>query len=125
MQKPFALIVEDNDDVAFIFAEAAKEAGYETEVVNSGNKALQRLAAVEPDLVILDLHLPGILGTDILDQIRADERLTDTRVIVATADSRRAEELHEVADLVLLKPIGYSQLRDLAARMGATRPPQQ
>ena len=59
----------------------------------------------------------------LLDQIRNDERLKDTRVMVATADSRMAEDLHEQADLVLLKPIGYIQLRDLATRLRVTKPP--
>jgi CheY-like chemotaxis protein len=116
MSKLLALIVEDNQDVAIIFGEAVKEAGFEIEIVPSGDRALARLSEVVPELVILDLHLPQIQGTEILDSIRNDSRLDETRVIVATADSRKAETLHERADLVLLKPIGYHQLRDLAAR---------
>jgi CheY-like chemotaxis protein len=118
MSKPLALIVEDNQDVALIFGEAVKEAGFETEIVSSGDRALVRLSEVVPELVILDLHLPQVQGANILESIRNDSRLDGTRVIVATADSRKAETLHERADLVLLKPIGYHQLRDLAARFG-------
>jgi CheY-like chemotaxis protein len=118
MNKALALIIEDNQDVAFIFGEAVKEAGYEIEIVPSGDKALARLAEIVPHLVILDLHLPRVQGSEILDSIRNDRRLDETHVIVATADSRKAETLHEKADLVLLKPIGYHQLRDLASRFG-------
>jgi two-component system response regulator AdeR len=125
MSKPLALIVEDEEDLAYIFAEAAHDAGFETETIQRGDEALERLAVVVPELVILDLHLPRVLGTDILDQIRQDDRLVDTRVIVATADARRGEELREKADLVLLKPIGFRQLRDLAARMGSSTPAKQ
>lgn len=118
MSKPRALIVEDDEDVAALFAEAVAEAGYEPEMVPGGDLALRRLATAAPALVILDLHLPGIEGVDILKHIRSDEALTGTRVIVATADARQAEALHDVADLVLLKPLSYRQLCDLAVRLG-------
>ena len=75
-----------------------------------------------PDVVVLDLHLPRVAGMDILHQIRADERLTGTRVIVATAHPRMAESLRDEADLVLLKPISFSQLRDLASILGSSYP---
>jgi CheY-like chemotaxis protein len=68
-------------------------------------------------VVILDLHLPEVVGTDLLRQIRSDPRLNDTWVIVASADPRMAEMLRDVADLVLIKPTTYSQVRDLARRV--------
>ena len=117
MESQLALVIEDNEDVAFIFARAVEDAGYETEIITSGDKAQQRLADVVPDLVILDLHLPRVDGLELLAEIRDDPRLKETRVMLATADVRKAEELHEAADLVLVKPISYHQLRDLAKRM--------
>jgi CheY-like chemotaxis protein len=68
-------------------------------------------------VVVLDLHLPYLSGKELLYHIRADQRLGQTRVILATADSVLAESLQEEADLVLLKPISPSQLRDLAIRL--------
>ena len=64
-----------------------------------------------------DLHLPEVSGTDLLMEIRADERLTKTRVIVATGDPYLANNLRPMADLVLIKPVGYVQLRDLAKHL--------
>ena len=55
-------------------------------------------------------------GPEILKAIRYDERLAATRVIVATTHWEGAEEVEKEADLVILKPIGYEQLRDLASR---------
>ena len=72
---------------------------------------------------MLDLHLPHVSGPDILRHIRVDARLTETRVIVATAHARIAESIRREADLVLLKPISFSQLRDLAAILESARPP--
>ena len=54
----FALIVEDDKDLSTIFSIALQEADFETEIVSTGDKALERLADIVPDVVVLDLHLP-------------------------------------------------------------------
>ena len=117
---PFALIIEDDEDLVDIFASALENAEYETETVQDGNKALQRLSETEPAIVVLDLHLPHVSGEKILRYIRGEERLAQTRIMLATADPLLAERLRSEVDLVLIKPISFSQLRDLSARL---RPP--
>jgi DNA-binding response OmpR family regulator len=116
-EKPLALIIEDDRKQATIFDQALRMVEFETEIIRDGKAALERLAATVPVLVVLDLHLPYVSGSDVLRQIRADERLAKTRVILATADHRIAEHLWEKSDLVLLKPVSFNQLRDLAARL--------
>ena len=111
-----ALIIEDNRDLAAVFAQALQAAGFATGIIQDGDQALARLAIDAPDVVVLDLHMPRVSGVDILRHIRADNRLAGTRVIVATADSRVTNVLREQADLVLIKPVSFTQLRDLAAR---------
>ena len=75
MAKPFALIIEDDEDLSVIFCEALQAAGFKTEVARAGDTALARLAVTTPGVVVLDLHLPRVAGMDILHQIRADPRL--------------------------------------------------
>lgn len=116
MNDPIALIVEDDNDIATIFAAALQTAGYQTEIISDGKTARTRLEETEPHVVVLDLHLPFVSGEDLLQQIRADERLKHTRVILATADPLLAKSLESVANLVLLKPISFSQLRILSER---------
>ncbi len=123
MSSQFALVIEDERDEAFFFAQALQAAGLETEIIQAGDRALARLAVVVPDVVVLDLRLPRIAGTDILRQIRGDARLAETRVIVVTGDPQMAESLRDEADLVLIKPIGFDQLRNLAARLVSIAPP--
>ena len=110
-----ALVVEDDVDLSEIFSEALQSAGYEVEVVNDGNLAMQRLGEITPYVVILDLHLPGVDGRHILQSIRTDERLKETLVVIASADAGLAQTLD--ADLTLLKPISFTQLRDLTRRL--------
>jgi DNA-binding response OmpR family regulator len=118
MDNPLAFIVEDDEDASVIFANALQEAGFECEIIRTGDKALVWLAETVPAVVVLDLELPGVSGAEILRQIRADARLAQTHVIIATAYPDLAVGLEEKADLVLFKPVSYVQLRDLAKRVG-------
>lgn len=120
MNNQLAMIIEDNEDLAIIFAEALRAAGFETQIVQDGSTAMDELERSVPAIVILDLHLPQVSGEHVLKRIRDDRRFDRTRVIIATADPRMADMLKDEADLVLLKPISFGQLRDLAARLSST-----
>jgi len=120
MGKPLALIVEDEKDIAVIFAKALHAAGFETEIVHSGDIAITWLSANIPNVVVLDLHMPRVMGTDVLQHIRNEPRLAEVNVIVATAYPHMAESLHEAADWIFFKPVSFAQLRDLASRFGKT-----
>jgi DNA-binding response OmpR family regulator len=125
MSNLFALIVEDDTDLSIIFAKALEAAGFETQIVRAGDTAMMWLSSTTPEVVVLDLHLPRVSGKDVLGHVRSNERLVDTKVIIVTADPRMAETLQDQADLILLKPIGFGQLRDLAARLGYASPGRQ
>ncbi|MDO9300895.1 MAG: response regulator [Anaerolineales bacterium] len=116
MTKPLAFVVEDDPQLSQIFTITLSES-FETEAITDGAQALIRLSEAVPRLVVLDINLPGASGAEILHFIRADSRFTTTRVMLATADSRQADELQDKADIVLLKPISIKQLRDLANRL--------
>ena len=112
---PKALIIEDDEEQLYIFSEAMRSAEFDTEVVRDGRQAISHLDETQPAIVVLDLHLPYISGEEILAHIRAHQTKA-TRVILATADPHTAKQLEAKADLVLLKPISFIQLRELASR---------
>ena len=117
MTDSLGLIIEDDADLAAIFAEALHLAELETEIIVNGATASARLKEVVPKVVVLDLHLPHVSGEILLRQIRSTPALAHTRVIIATADPVMADGLSLEADLVLIKPISFSQLRVFALRM--------
>ncbi len=119
--KPLALVVEDNADQNLVFTMALNKAGFATESVHNGADAQQRLKEIVPEIVILDLHLPDIDGNIILAQIRSDRRLSKVNVVLATADAAFADALESQAELVLLKPVSFSQLSQLASRFNPKR----
>jgi PleD family two-component response regulator len=120
MEKPFALIIEDDRDISALFRHVLDIAGYHTEIILHGKEAVSRLDSVCPDIVLLDLHLPGVSGTQILEHVRADERLKSVPVVVITAYARDAESLPVEPDLVLMKPVNLDQLSNLVQRLRTT-----
>ena len=114
-----ALIIEDDEDLASIFAEALRGVGFEVELAADGETAQERLKnGPPPFLVLLDMHLPHVSGADLLTNIvKKDPRFAKTIVIITTADARMGEAYTEQVDFVMIKPISFVQLRDLTSRL--------
>jgi two-component system cell cycle response regulator DivK len=113
-----ALIIEDDEDLANIFAEALRGVGFEVELVADGKLAKERLKNGQaPFIILLDMHLPHVSGADLLTAIKGDERFARTMIIITTADARMGDMYSDKVDFVLIKPISFVQLRDLTARL--------
>ncbi|PWB71395.1 MAG: hypothetical protein C3F07_14185 [Anaerolineales bacterium] len=117
MERPFALIVEDDRDIVALFRHVLDLAGYQTEIVLHGKAAVEYLATTTPDIVLLDLNLPGVSGGEILRMMRADERLKSVPVVVITAHVNLVETLTEKPQLVLIKPVNIEQMTNLIQRI--------
>ncbi|AIZ44442.1 chemotaxis protein CheY [Deinococcus radiopugnans] len=89
------LIVEDEPQLAEVLEAYARQEGYRTERAGDGIAALSAFRAVSPDLILLDVMLPGKSGLDVLKTVRADG---GTPVILVTA---RAEETDQIVGLEL------------------------
>jgi DNA-binding response OmpR family regulator len=111
-----AIVIEDDPDLAMIYTLALEHAGFEVQKALDGNLARRLLQEFQPALVVLDLHLMGVSGVELLHQIRLNPALQETIVIIATADPLLADLYQDSADYVLIKPISYSQLNQLAKR---------
>jgi CheY-like chemotaxis protein len=114
-----ALIIEDDEDLAQIFAEALRGVGFQVEIMPDGQTAQERLkTGTAPYLILLDMHIPHISGGDLLTNIiRKDARLAKSVVIITTADARMGDAYTDLADFVMVKPISFIQLRDLTSRL--------
>jgi diguanylate cyclase (GGDEF)-like protein len=120
VEKPFALIVEDDRDIVSLFRHVLDLAGYRTEIVLHGKVAVEHLSRTTPDIVLLDLGLPGISGSEILTMMRADERLKNVPVVVITAHPLMATTLPVTPQLVLIKPVNIEQMSRLIQRICPT-----
>ena len=66
LPNPLALIIEDDEKLATIFAQALRMASFETQIIRDGREANEKLNLLNPDVILLDLHLPGLSGDKIL-----------------------------------------------------------
>jgi two-component system phosphate regulon response regulator PhoB len=112
-------VIDDEPDLVELVRINLHQAGYEIETAGSGREALAALRRGRPDLVVLDLMLPDISGTDLCRQIRADAALADLPILMLTA---KADEVDRVvgfelgADDYVTKPFSP---RELTLRVAA------
>jgi two-component system alkaline phosphatase synthesis response regulator PhoP len=102
------LIVEDNADVRGMFSAALKLDGFDVKEANSGFQALRSLDSNVPDLVILDLGLPGIDGFAVQREIAASAFIKHISVVIVTASG--ADLSHLDVACVLRKPVTTERL---------------
>jgi two-component system, OmpR family, alkaline phosphatase synthesis response regulator PhoP len=115
----YILVVEDDRDIAELIRHYLVRAGHSVEIAGSGAEVLPRARARMPDLLVLDLMLPGVHGLEVCQALRRDPASAHLPVIVVTA---RAEEADRVAGLelgaddYLTKPFSP---KELVARVAA------
>jgi two-component system cell cycle response regulator DivK len=107
------LIVDDNEDVVTTYRVVLERMGYGVDIARDGNECLEKIEQNRPDIVLLDVLLPGLSGNEVCRLIKETARTSDIPVVAITAsvaaDTR--EKMAEVgADAFLLKPIEVSDL---------------
>ena len=107
------LVVEDDKDIAALIEHYLEKAGYGSEVVHDGGKALMAARETPPDLVILDLMLPGLSGLEVCKALRLHNRTSALPIIMVTArgeESERILGLDSGADDYIVKPFSPHEL---------------
>jgi len=111
------LVVEDDEDIADVLQRSLRMEGYDVRISGDGRQALEDVRVFMPDLVILDLGLPGLDGTDVARHLRSDGDQVPILILTARdALESRVEGLDIGADDYLVKPF---ERRELLARMRA------
>jgi|SRR5439155_11012092 len=113
------MVIEDEKEIRDLVRYNLERAGFRVTAVADGEEGLRRLFASRPDLLVLDLMLPGRNGLEILREVRGESATRDLPVIVLTARSAEMDKLlgfEHGADDYLTKPFGP---RELVARVQA------
>jgi two-component system phosphate regulon response regulator PhoB len=113
------LVVDDERDITALVAYHLAKAGYRVTTAASGTDALKAVAAEPPDLIVLDLMLPGRSGLELLDELRARSDTREVGVILLTARREEADRIKGLAagaDDYLTKPFSPEEL---VLRVGA------
>ncbi len=111
MPGPARVLVVDDDPIhREAVAEILAGQGYAVEQVASGEDCLAAARSSRPDVLVLDLLLPGIDGAQVLEELRREARLAGTRVIVTTGVQTAHIRRLLRPDAVLFKPFGVDEL---------------
>lgn len=107
------LIVDDEPSIVAPLQFLMERNGYRVVVANSGEEALEILEKYRPDLILLDVMLPGLSGFDVCRMIRENNDLADTRIVLVTALGRKvnvAKGMALGADDYIVKPFSNQEL---------------
>jgi CheY-like chemotaxis protein len=119
------LLVEDNHMNMVLVKEILTMNGYETIEADSGTEAIKALSAQRPDIILMDIHLPGMDGITATRIIKSDERNRAIPVLALTASAMRGEEdklLRQGFDGYVAKPIEIKKLLEaISASLQAQR----
>ena len=113
------LIVEDDEGMSMMVAEALGDRGYKTSQVHDGIEAINTILANKPDLVVLDLALPRLSGYEVCSMVRRSEPVSKTPIVVMSGRGNvddRLEAFAVGADDYVTKPF---ELNELVARVEA------
>jgi CheY-like chemotaxis protein len=114
------LVADDKATSRELVRVALEHSGYSVYEAADGGEALTSARDIHPDLIILDLHMPGLDGFGVIEEIRRDAQLAATPVMALTASAMQGDREHALAlgfTSYLAKPIGLRDLRKEVARL--------
>ncbi len=118
--KPLVLIADDRPSSRELLGLVLERAGYEVMEAEDGEQAVERVRSGNPDLVLLDLQMPGLDGYGVLAALRAEPRFAQLPVLALTASAMRGdrEKILEAGFTdYLAKPASPELVRETVARM--------
>ena len=106
------LIIDDDEDICTTYSDILKHKGHDVQILTSGTTAFRVLPKLIPDIVLLDMRMPGMSGGLLLSFIRRLPRLAHTKVIIISGYTDLGESAKEIwgADMFLTKPVTAKQL---------------
>jgi CheY-like chemotaxis protein len=106
------LVVDDNIDTAFLLSELIKSCGHESQMALSSDEALAKGKKFGPELVFLDIGLPGCDGYRLAPKLRGEAGLTSARIVACSGYKDDPDRrLTAAIDAHLLKPVSLKQLK--------------
>ncbi len=114
------LIVDDEPNIVIPLQFLMEQNGYSTLVAQSGEEALEMISKERPDLILLDIMLPGVDGFEVCEIVRLNPEWRNTRVIFLTAKGRDVDIAKGMvlgADEYITKPFSNQQIIDAVKKL--------
>ncbi|OPZ19880.1 MAG: Response regulator PleD [candidate division BRC1 bacterium ADurb.BinA364] len=107
------LVVDDENDVQLVIKTALQSEGFDVATASNGPDALAEVANRQPDLIVLDVMMPGMTGFQVLEKLKSNEKTARIPVIMLTGVSERSkiqEALASGTDYYIVKPFEFHDL---------------
>ena len=107
------LIADDDRNLALLYQQELGEEGYQVEVVHDGRQAIERVAEAPPDLLVLDIRMPGMDGLEALRRLRQNEAWKAVKVVAISAsvlDHEQQEYMEAGFDAFIAKPFRFEKI---------------
>lgn len=111
--KQKVLIVDDEPNIVIAIDFLLRQKGYQTEKAYNGKEALQKVKTFQPNIVVLDVMMPGMTGFEVANQIRKTEGFSKLQIVFLTAKGTTKDKMQGYSnggDLYLTKPFDNDNL---------------
>ena len=110
------LVVDDEPEITEIVETFLTEAGYKVTVENASNKAIEKARAIKPDVILLDIMMPGVDGYDICQELKKDPEFATVPIIFLTGKDRNDDmgrSFKSGGDMFIKKPFSCERLLEI------------
>lgn len=109
------MLVDDNEDILFMLRSVLEKEGYSIDEAKSGEECLRKIENIKPDLILMDIVMPGMNGWEVCKKIKESELLISVPVSMLSVRKDREDVRKSIeyahADAHLTKPVNFEDLR--------------
>ncbi|HUF17081.1 MAG TPA: response regulator [Thermoanaerobaculia bacterium] len=110
-KRPSILVVDDDQPILLLMKNILTEFHFEARTAGSGVEAIEAVRTAMPDLILLDMNMPGMAGDEVLRQIRQEDGVADVPVLILSGEPVSEEELAELGVRgAVIKPFDLQKL---------------
>jgi CheY-like chemotaxis protein len=122
--RPVIMVIDDDAMIRLLIQDILDDVQYKVMLAADGATALTAMATVVPDLVTLDLDLPGITGGQVLELMRGQDRLRDVKVVIISSFEIIPPRVQELAQAIIRKPFDIDTLLEIIERLAPPPEPE-
>jgi CheY-like chemotaxis protein len=124
INRPVIMVVDDDASIRLLIKDILDDVQYKVLLAEDGATALTAMATVVPDVVTLDLELPGINGAQVLELMRQNDQLREVKVVVISSLEIISPRVKDLAQAIIRKPFDIDSLLETIQRLAPPPEPK-
>ncbi len=104
------LVIDDEGELIDVLSTRLKSEGFEVDSALDGLTGIEKVYSFKPDVILLDISMPGISGWEVCERLRADPRTKNVKIFIITGTRDLKQTKKAGADRVILKPLNFDEV---------------